>query len=73
MLKNADSVRLLKEELDKIDDADLSTLKTTLLDMGFKSEQVEEAVEGIRRALDTVDDGADGIKRSAQEIENLKN
>lgn len=72
MLKSKEGVNELKIKLQQLDEEKLTTLKKELKDMGLNTEIVEEALDGVRGVIKQVDDGADDIKKTAQEIENLK-
>jgi archaellum component FlaC len=73
MLKNSEAIDKIRSKLEKMDEVDFANLKAGLVAIGTSSDQAEDLVEQLRAELGKVEDEADGIKRSAQEMENLKN
>jgi translation initiation factor 2B subunit (eIF-2B alpha/beta/delta family) len=50
----------------------VDSIKTSLAEMGIEGEEAEKAIKGLAIGLDQVADKKEELKRSAQEIENLK-
>lgn len=73
MLKNAESVEKLQNELNNLSKQDLKKLISSLQQMGLTSKQAEDFVESLRKDLSLIDKSAKDIKKAEQEMENLKN
>ena len=73
MLKSKDGIKELREKLNELDDKKLKLLKQNLQEMGFGADQAQDYVDQLRGSLHGVETEADGIKRAASEMDNLKN
>ena len=72
-LKTQEGVDGIIRKLQELDDQRATELIAELQKIDTDAEDVVDSVEQMRQKLDQVDEGAKDIKRTGQEIENLKN
>lgn len=71
--KTEEGIRNLRGELSSLDSKAAESIRQELMKMGVSAEDTEEAIKLLTKGLDKIDLETEDIKKSTQEIENLKN
>ena len=69
---SADGIKQIQRNLENLDDATLKQIKKALEDMGFTADETEDFVKLLNRRLGEMDETADDIRKTDQEMENLR-